>query len=119
MLFLVSRHSVVAPFPAFDEKTAMLQQGQKVSCIDDKFPLGIEEMYVALPKEGETYTIRDITPGQGFDLQPEIAVTLVELHNPMGKGGLERSFNAERFAPLEETEDVQVVEEEVHEPATV
>ncbi len=97
----------------------MLQQGQKVSCIDGKFPLGIEEMYVALPNEGDTYTIRDITPGQGFDLQPEIAVTLIELHNPKGKGGLERSFNAERFAPLEEVEDVQVVEEEIHEPVTV
>ena len=97
----------------------MLQQGQKVACIDGNFPLGIEEMYVALPKEGETYTIRDITPGQGFDLQPEIAVTLVELHNPKGKGGLERSFNAERFAPLEEEEDFQVVEEEIHEPVTV
>ena len=97
----------------------MLQQGQKVSCIDGKFPLGIEEMYVALPKEGETYTIRDIAPGQGFDLQPEVAVTLVELHNPIGAGGLERSFNAERFAPLEETEDTQFVEQEIHEPVTV
>ncbi len=97
----------------------MLQQGQKVACIDGKFPLGIEEYYVALPKEGETYTIRDIAPGQGFNLQPEVAVTLVELHNPLGKGGLERSFNAERFAPLEEDEDFQVVEEEMREPATV
>ena len=97
----------------------MLQQGQKVACIDGKFPLGIEELYVALPKEGETYTIRDIAPGQGFDLQPEVAVTLVEIHNPIGAGGLERSFNAERFAPLEEDEDVQMVEEEIHEPVTV
>ena len=97
----------------------MLQQGQKVSCIDGKFPIGIEKLYVALPKEGETYTIRDIAPGQGFDLQPEVAVTLVEIHNPVGAGGLERSFNAERFAPLEEIEDVHYAEEEILCPATV
>ncbi|MEM7386824.1 MAG: hypothetical protein AAF514_17945 [Verrucomicrobiota bacterium] len=94
----------------------MFQSGQKVTCINGQFPLGIEEWYVALPKEGETYTIRDIAPGINFREEPEVAVTLVELRNPLGKGGLERSFNAERFAPLE-TDTVETeVEEEILAP---
>ena len=80
----------------------MFQQGQAVVCIDGEFPAGIESMYTALPIEGGSYTIRDIAPGQTFRSEPEIAVTLQELSNPIGEGGLERAFSAERFEPLEE-----------------
>ena len=79
----------------------MFTQGQSVVCIDDTFPDWVESLYVALPTKGTTYTIRDISPWQNLELDPEVAVTLQELHNPIGKGGLERAFNAERFEPID------------------
>ncbi len=44
----------------------MFLPNQKVVCIDGRFPLGIEKLYHELPKEGTTYTIRDIVPGVGL-----------------------------------------------------
>ena len=40
-----------------------MMTGQKVVCINDQFPLGIEKLYVALPKAGVTYVVRDVTLG--------------------------------------------------------
>lgn len=79
--------------------------GQKVVCVDDSFPAGIEKFYVALPKKGVTYVIRGVELGVGFDLnEGEICVTLVGLHNPKSNVPPfpERGFKAERFRPLDE-----------------
>lgn len=82
-----------------------MMSGQKVVCIDDTFPLGIEKFYVALPKKGVTYVIRDVTLGVNLQGQEgEIAITLVGLHNPKSATPPfpERGFKAERFRPLED-----------------
>jgi len=92
----------------------MFMPGQKVVCVDDKFPLGIEVYFPSLPKEGEIYTIRDIVPGISPQLsEGEVAVYLVEIIGSINAHGIERGFNAERFAPLET--DVEIAE--VHEEA--
>ncbi len=56
----------------------MFLPNQKVVCVNGRFPLGIEKLYDELPKEGSTYTIRDIVPGIGLTGdEGEIAVYLV------------------------------------------
>lgn len=81
----------------------MFQRGQSVVCVNGRFPLGIEKFYSEVPKEGITYTIRDIVPGISFRLEEgEIAVYLVEIRGPLNAHGIERGFNVERFAPLDE-----------------
>ncbi len=91
----------------------MFLPNQKVVCVDGKFPLGIEQLYHELPKEGNTYTIRDIVPGVGLTGEEgEVAVYLIEIHGPINTHGIERGFKAERFAPLSTIEDeVEEVEE--------
>jgi hypothetical protein len=85
--------------------------GQKVVCIDDKFPIGIEKFYTALPKAGIVYVIRDVCLGVNWKAEPgEISVTLLGLHNPKSNKPPfpERGFKAERFRPLEEkTEEIE------------
>src|SRR3954447_22060153 len=90
----------------------MFLPNQKVVCVDGKFPLGIEKLYAELPKEGNTYTIRDIVPGVGLTGEEgEVAVYLIEITGPLNKHGIERGFRADRFAPLTTTEEE--VEEEI------
>ncbi len=94
----------------------MFAPGQKVACVDAKFPLGIEKIYTALPKQDEIYTVRDLVPGVSLqNTEGETAIYLVELVNPENRHGIEYGFNAERFAPLE-TDD-EFLEEEVPEEA--
>ncbi len=92
----------------------MFAPGQKVACVDDQFPLGIEKIYVALPKKDVIYTVRDLVPGVSLqNTEGETALYLVELVNPANRHGIEYGFNAERFAPLE-TDD-ETIEEAVPE----
>ena len=89
----------------------MFAPGQKVACVDDQFPLGIEKIYTALPKKDVIYTVRDLVPGVSLqNTEGETAIYLVELVNPENRHGIEYGFNAERFAPLE-TDDETVFEE--------
>ncbi len=84
----------------------MFSPGQKVACVDDQFPLGIEKLYTALPKKDSTYTVRDLVPGVSLaNSEGETALYLVELVNPANRHGIEYGFNAERFAPLQTDED--------------
>ncbi len=84
----------------------MFLPNQKVVCVDGRFPLGIEKLYGELPKEGSTYTIRDIVPGVGLTGEEgEVAVYLIEIKGPLNAHGIERGFRAERFAPLETIEE--------------
>lgn len=82
--------------------------GQKVVCVDDKFPLGIEELYEALPKAGVVYVIRQVSIGVNFKCEPgEVCLLLVGLHNPRSSVHPfpERGFNSERFRPLDEVQN--------------
>ncbi|HEY1769169.1 MAG TPA: hypothetical protein VGG02_02790 [Chthoniobacterales bacterium] len=84
----------------------MFLPNQKVVCVDGRFPLGIEKLYGELPKEGNTYTIRDVVPGVGLTGdEGEVAVYLCEITGPLNAHGIERGFRAERFAPLETVEE--------------
>jgi hypothetical protein len=92
----------------------MFLPNQKVVCIDGKFPLGIEQLYSKLPKEGNTYTIRDVVPGVGLTGEEgEVAVYLCEISGPRNAHDIERGFKAERFAPLTTTEDEVAIDEDV------
>ncbi len=74
--------------------------------MNGQFTLGIEKLYAELPKEGNTYTIRDIVPGVGLTGEEgEVAVYLCEIKGPLNAHGIERGFRAERFAPLETIEE--------------
>jgi hypothetical protein len=84
----------------------MFLPNQKVVCVDGRFPLGIEELYSELPKEGVIYTIRDIVPGIGLTGEEgETAVYLCEISGPLNEHGIERGFRADRFAPLQTMEE--------------
>jgi hypothetical protein len=89
-------------------------KGQRVVCVDDRFPKWVVEFFNQLPVKGRTYTIRDVCLRRETLRGSEsgtIAVLLEELHNPPDPthvGKEELAFKSERFAPLEEIE----VEEE-------
>ena len=84
----------------------MFLPNQKVVCVDARFPVGIEKLYFELPKEGTTYTIRDIVPGVGLTGdEGEVAVYLCEIKAPLNSHGIERGFRADRFAPLQTIEE--------------
>jgi hypothetical protein len=99
----------------------MFITGQKVVCINGTFTPEIAALYLALPKEGETYTVRGSTvgvhnDGRGTRVEGEICIYLVGLINPTGPKGNERGFLADRFRPLEEltTEEIIGDQEPVH-----
>jgi len=90
----------------------MFLTGQKVVCIDGKFDLNILKFYSVVPREGQTYVVRGMSPGVAIDRKTaEIAVYLVGLHNPLSNVApfRERGFRAERFRPLEETTDEEIM----------
>ena len=99
-----------------------MQVGQKVVCVDDRFPTPLAKYYANLPVKGRTYTIRAVflgrrvmhtTPGAA---DGEIGLLLQELRNgpdPRNKHGQELGFNSERFRPLRETETTAENEEEL------
>ena len=91
--------------------------GTKVVCVDDRFPPEIFLYYTNLPLKDRVYTIRDVEVGVGIDGQAgEIAVTLIELTNPVSekKPHRERGFKVERFRELEpEVEVEEEIEEEM------
>ena len=90
----------------------MFLPNQAVVCVNGRFPLGIEKLYTELPKEGTTYTIRDIVPGVGLTGdEGEIAVYLLEIKAPLNAHGIERGFRADRFAPLQTS--TEAAEEEL------
>src|ERR1051326_9147039 len=93
----------------------MFNQGQKVVCINDQFPMWVHRLFTDLLKEGITYTVREVFVGRKNwgGGEGEVGVLLVELHNPPDprhKEKQELGFDANRFAPLQ-TMDEQLVEE--------
>ena len=91
--------------------------GTKVICVDDRFPLEILIYYTNLPLKDKVYTVRDVEVGVGLNGEAgEIAVTLVELANPVSEvpPHRERGFKVERFRELEpEVEVAEEIEEEL------
>ena len=78
--------------------------GDKVVCVDDKFPPDISKLYDALPVKDTTYVVRDIRLGINLTLEGDVSVLLIGIVNPNAdsKSALERGFRADRFRPLEE-----------------
>jgi hypothetical protein len=78
--------------------------GDKVVCVDDKFPPDISKLYTALPVKDSTYVVRDIRLGINLTLEGDVSVLLIGLVNPKAdsKSALERGFRADRFRPLQE-----------------
>jgi hypothetical protein len=83
------------------------------------FPTSILQYYTNLPLKDKVYTIRDVEVGVGINGEAgEIAVTLVEISNPVSKvpPHRERGFKVERFRELEPQVEV---EEEIEEELSV
>jgi hypothetical protein len=91
--------------------------GDKVVCVDDKFPPDISKLYDALPVKDSTYVVRDIRLGINLTLEGDVSVLLVGLVNPKAdsKAALERGFRADRFRPLQELRERQIATEAVEE----
>jgi hypothetical protein len=93
-------------------------KGQRVVCVDDRFPKWVVEFFNQLPIKGCTYTIREVCLRRETLRGSEsgtIALLLEELRNPPDpthKGGEELAFKSERFAPLEEVEATESAEME-------
>lgn len=91
--------------------------GDKVICINDSFPLGIEKIYDSLPKKNVIYVVREVSLGVNFKGEAgEVAICLIGLDNPRSTTPPhpERGFNSERFRPLDhlnETEESEIKEE--------
>jgi len=84
--------------------------GQKVVCVDDRFPAGIERFYTALPKKDVVYVIRGVSIGVNWKMEPgEVCLHLIGLMNPRSERPPfpERGFNAERFRPLDEASAIR------------
>ena len=83
--------------------------GDKVVCVDDKFPPDIGKLYDALPVKDTTYVVRDIRMGINLTMEGDVSVLLIGLVNPKAdsKAGLERGFRADRFRPLQELREEQ------------
>lgn len=104
----------------------MFVTGQRVICVNATFLPWVYKLYTQIPVKDGIYSIRAIFPGReipgvikdgklvengGSMAAPTIGVTVNELVNPPDPWCSQRelSFQAERFAPLEEIEQ--------HEPA--
>ena len=91
--------------------------GDKVVCVNDKFPPDINKLYDALPVKDTTYVVRDIRLGINLTLEGDVSVLLIGLVNPKAdsKANLERGFRADRFRPLEELRNEKTASKEVEE----
>lgn len=85
----------------------MFEPGTKVVCINDSFVTGILDIYNALPRKGQLYTVRDIVPAWDFGLNEQPAVYLVELVNRPNMHGFEPGFKCFRFVEPEDLTEEQ------------
>ena len=53
--------------------------GDKVVCVDDKFPPDISKLYTALPVKDVTYVVRDIRLGINLTMEGDVSVLLIGL----------------------------------------
>lgn len=94
-------------------------KGQRVICVNDKFPPLVRALYKQLPVKDNIYTIREVFLGREKIVRAgdsaTVGLLLEELTNPKDpfyKGGdQELGFASDRFAPLEEIPAEQEHEE--------
>ena len=95
----------------------MFKVGQKVVCVNDVFDPIQQATIPVLPKREKTYTVRDAFQVTRNGTTSGVwALHLKEISNPMlphpsGLGTFEPSFAADRFAEL--NDDQQIEEREV------
>lgn len=98
----------------------MFKRGQQVVCIDDSFESWVFDLFKALPKKGNVYTVREVQLGRSnpkfsvdqetCDLKMDSAqfdelILLEELQNPPdphSREGRELGFRSVRFASMKE-----------------
>ncbi len=97
--------------------------GQKVLCVDDKVEPDIRKLYDKWISKGTIYVIRDVMLAQNRKGEwGEVGLLLQGVINPPQSipPYQERSFNSERFRPIEDKKITEslVVEEyaELHKP---
>lgn len=74
--------------------------GQKVLCIDDRFPRQIVEWCNALPIAGHVYTIRALQFGvDPITFMYDLGFLLEEISSPRKANGSESGFFHTRFVP--------------------
>jgi hypothetical protein len=92
--------------------------GDKVNCVDDRFPRAIVDWCDQLPKAGCIYTIRAIQPGSNPITGVRcLGLLLQEIVNPQTPEGRETGFDHNRFSHFdsdyarnETTRPVQIAE---------
>jgi hypothetical protein len=90
-------------------------KGQKVVCVDDKVEPGIRKLYDKWISKGTTYVIRDVMLAQNRKGEwGEVGLLLQGIVNPTQTIApfQERSFNSERFRPIEDKTITESLEQE-------
>jgi hypothetical protein len=90
----------------------MFITGQKIVCIDDVFAPEVAQFYISLPKRDVVYVVRGLAPAFALDGKTEeIAVYLIGIQNPCSNVApfRERGFRCERFRPLDEMTDEEIM----------
>jgi hypothetical protein len=89
--------------------------GQKVVCVDDKVEPEIRRLYDQWIKAGTTYVIRQVMLAQNREGEwGEVGLLLQGITNPtqIVPPFQERSFNSERFRPIEDKSLTESLEQE-------
>ena len=91
----------------------MFINGQRVACCDDTGLKSLVDagLYTAIPQKDKVYVVRGMTIGIDLARREELAVYLVGIHNPCSNTPPypERGFNANRFRPLDELTEEQIL----------
>ena len=72
--------------------------GDKVVCVDDKFPPDIGKLYDALPVKDTTYVVRDIRLGINLTRAGDVSVLLVASSTPRRNPGRDSNAAFARIA---------------------
>jgi len=90
-------------------------KGQKVVCVDDKVEPEIRKLYDHWISKGTIYVIRDVMLAQNRNAEwGEVGLLLQGMVNPTQSipPFQERSFNSERFRPIEDKTITEFLEQE-------
>lgn len=80
----------------------MFELNQKIVCVNDTRPPGVNDIFNAWPSKGKIYTVRDIVPGVQFSMEETCAVYLQELVNTPNRHNIEPGFKVTRFKEINE-----------------
>ena len=87
----------------------MFTTGEKVVCVDAKFPDSILQLYKQLPIQDKVYVIRDVRAGVNADVlimdmhrKHEPSLLIIGVYNQCNNHGIEMGFSTIRFRSLEE-----------------